>query len=345
MSDALISGYSTSRYQIKSYGREISAQCLACIVNDRAAIQLPSDSDQRRQLDLSDEQLSEIQNLLVSTIPEVAHGKVEIVKIRQIPTYKMMVVVRTADPRITAVGACIGPEQQYVKKLNAILREPVRFVSWSANLERYVKDCLGIRNNDDVVRMDFNPVSSECVVWVKSPQSAQEISGPRDLNLALASSVVEFNIAVEVDALSVIQQQITETIPEIRSGAIRIDNSAMSEGHVIMVLVSSQSIHDPAQLCTKYVTEIRGILGIREYLEFYELKSSIEETLRQAFPAKWRTHIVSVRTDTTAKTANIIVRSRETAKQMVGTDASNVRAIERLIDYRIKIDVQAPQVS
>jgi N utilization substance protein A len=84
-----------------------------------------------------------VRRLLELEIPEIAENVVEIVTIARRPGLRAKVAVRSRDPRVDAVGACIGSRGARASAVSSELRgERVEIIRWSASPTEFLENAL-----------------------------------------------------------------------------------------------------------------------------------------------------------------------------------------------------------
>lgn len=110
--------------------------------------------------------------LFKSKIPEVADGVVEIVSCARNPGFRSKVVVRSHEPRVNALAACIGPKGANIKNINKFMNnENVDVIEYDENIAQLLMHAI-------------KPVNV-CSIVVDEVNKSIEISVP-DEEIALA---------------------------------------------------------------------------------------------------------------------------------------------------------------
>ncbi len=75
--------------------------------------------------------IEEVRRLVQEAVPEVAAGTVELVRIARAKGVRTVLVVRSHDPAVDPVGACVGRRGQAIKAVKAAIVDLVDVVRWS----------------------------------------------------------------------------------------------------------------------------------------------------------------------------------------------------------------------
>ncbi len=84
----------------------------------------------------------EIRRLFEKHVPEVASGTVELVSVAREVGDRVLVAVRSHDPSIHPVSACVGKGGVHLKNIVRELGEKVGIVLWSETPESFVLNAL-----------------------------------------------------------------------------------------------------------------------------------------------------------------------------------------------------------
>ncbi|GAF99909.1 unnamed protein product, partial [marine sediment metagenome] len=130
----------------------------------------------------------EVQATLVRWIPEVAVGEIEVMAIARQPGILSKVIVRSVSEKMDPIRACIGPNEEKLKKVRAELNESVRFIPFSEDPDIFLVNCLGIlQDNLHSVKIDLKKKQANIVV--EDQESAAIAIGSKGINVKLASQI------------------------------------------------------------------------------------------------------------------------------------------------------------
>jgi N utilization substance protein A len=126
-------------------------------------------------------------------VPEVGEGAIEIVAAARDPGSRAKIAVRTKDPRIDPVGACVGMRGSRVQAVsNELFGERVDIIPWDENPATFVINAM---SPADVVSIVIDEEARSMDVAVKEENLSQAI-GRGGQNVRLASQLTGWNLNV-----------------------------------------------------------------------------------------------------------------------------------------------------
>jgi N utilization substance protein A len=130
-------------------------------------------------------------------IPEVSDGTVEIVAIAREPGRRAKVAVKSRDPRVDCVGACVGVAGARIKSIVSELNgEKIDIVKWDQKPETYIANTLKPAE-DASIALDEG---SHCA-YVTLPEDQLALAiGKHGQNVRLASQLSGWNIEIQSPA-------------------------------------------------------------------------------------------------------------------------------------------------
>lgn len=134
-------------------------------------------------------------------VPEIGEGVIEIHGAARDPGLRAKIAVRSADPRIDPVGACVGMRGSRVQAVsNELAGERVDIILWDENSAQFVINAM---SPAEVVSILVDEDSQSMDVAVVEDQLSQAI-GRNGQNVRLASQLTgwELNVMNEADAES-----------------------------------------------------------------------------------------------------------------------------------------------
>jgi N utilization substance protein A len=144
-------------------------------------------------------------------VPEIYDGIVEIVAAAREPGRRAKIAVRSNDPDVDPVGACVGMRGSRVQAIISELRgEKIDIIKWTDDLPSYVANALAPA---EVSRMKIEDEKKEIDVEVEPDQLSLAI-GRQGQNVRLASKLTGYKINVsstQEHALS-LEEQIREKL-------------------------------------------------------------------------------------------------------------------------------------
>ena len=132
-------------------------------------------------------------------VPEVGEGTIEILAAARDPGLRAKIAVRTKDPRIDPVGACVGMRGSRVQAVsNELNGERVDIIQWDENPAQFVINAM---SPADVMSIIIDEDARSMDVAVKEDNLSQAI-GRGGQNVRLASQLTgwELNVMSEEDA-------------------------------------------------------------------------------------------------------------------------------------------------
>jgi N utilization substance protein A len=144
-------------------------------------------------------------------VPEVGEGIIEILGAARDPGVRAKIAVRTKDPRIDPVGACVGMRGSRVQAVsNELNGERVDIILWDANPAQFVINAM---SPADVVSIVIDEEARSMDVAVKEENLSQAI-GRGGQNVRLASQLTGWNLNVmnEEEAAAKSEQEAQELV-------------------------------------------------------------------------------------------------------------------------------------
>ena len=156
-------------------------------------------------------------------VPEVGEGLIEILGAARDPGVRAKIAVRTRDPRIDPVGACVGMRGSRVQAVsNELNGERVDIILWDENPAQFVINAM---SPADVVSIVIDEEARSMDVAVKEENLAQAIGRfGQNVRLATQLSGWELNVMNEKDAAAKSEQEAR------RSAQVFMDQLGIDEG-------------------------------------------------------------------------------------------------------------------
>lgn len=131
--------------------------------------------------------------LFENEVPEIREGLVEVVSAAREPGIRAKVAVRSKDPQIDPVGACVGVRGSRVQNIIQELKgERIDIVPWDGEITRFVCNALSPAEIQKVVIDDENK-SIEVVV---ADENLSIAIGKRGQNVRLASQLTKWKLDI-----------------------------------------------------------------------------------------------------------------------------------------------------
>lgn len=229
--------------------------------------------------------------LLTREIPEVANGIVEIIKIVRDPGYRAKVAVRSNDPYVDPVGACIGAAGRRILPIvRALSGERIDIIEYSDDPKTYVLNALSplkLPSTDSLFIVNMEAGQRKMIVQVPDDLYAQAI-GKEGRNVRLAARLTEWyiNIVKESDfkELPTVDLEKTDLKPELvaalHNHGIRKVMDLFAFSFAELALLEGVG-EENAQIIKNFLTE-RGLLELE--LEPQAVGEPAEEPESDALP-------------------------------------------------------------
>ncbi|MCH5203520.1 MAG: transcription termination/antitermination protein NusA [Oscillospiraceae bacterium] len=152
-----------------------------------------------------------IKRLFELECPEIYDGTVEIKAVSRVPGSRSKIAVKSNDPNVDALGACIGPQKS---RINAVTKEvkgeKVDVVLYGEDAEEFIKQALKPADVIKVIITNPNPDKRSCKVIVPDNQLSLAI-GNKGQNAWLAAKLTGYK--VDIKAESAVRPEDYETVP------------------------------------------------------------------------------------------------------------------------------------
>lgn len=154
------------------------------------------------QLRISRTHASLVRKLLELEIPEIRNGDVQIMAIARDPGMRSKVAVKSGDPRIDPIGACVGQKgvriQAVMEEING---ERVDMIEWSEDAIKLISTALQpasisaviIVNDQEHKDEEGRVIKKRAAVFVEEAQRPMAI-GKKGQNIRLATQLTGFEL-------------------------------------------------------------------------------------------------------------------------------------------------------
>jgi len=291
----------------------------------------------------------ELQATLVRWIPEIATGEVEVLDIAREQGNQSKVIIRAISERKDPVQACVGEKGDRLEKVRSELHESVWFIPFTEDPKIFLIDCLRIPHKDvHSVKIDIQ--NRQADVLVKGHETAAMAIGSKGINVKLVSQITGLRIniltAEQPDSLKnpqparspeeLLEQAISEQIPEVAKGTISIVNMVREPGIQSKVVVRHKSDQEravpicngPNKLNVEFLVKKLG-----ESVWFVEFHKD-PETFLIACLGVHPDKVSTVKINTSIQTAEVLVTNDVTCARAIGEQGINVKQAEQLTGLR-----------
>ncbi len=209
--------------------------------------------------------------LFAQEVPEIYDGTVEIVGVARDPGSRAKIAVRSHDPSIDPVGACVGMRGSRVQAVvNELGGEKIDIIQWTPDVASFVVNALAPA---EVAKIVLDEDANRIDVVVPEDQQSLAI-GRRGQNVRLASQLVgwDIDIMTEEEEAERRQREFQENT-ELFMKALDVDE-------MLAQLLASEGFTSVEELAWVDQAEIAGIEGLNE--EFAEeIQSRAREYLER----------------------------------------------------------------
>jgi N utilization substance protein A len=140
-----------------------------------------------------------VRRLFELEVPEIADGIIEIKRVVREPGYRTKMAVSSADPKIDAIGACVGVRGSRIKAVIDELRgERIDIIKWSDSLEQLILN--GLKPAAIHVENIYPDIQSRSAVVVVDDDQQSLAIGKKGQNVRLASKLCGWEIDIKTRA-------------------------------------------------------------------------------------------------------------------------------------------------
>jgi N utilization substance protein A len=138
-----------------------------------------------------------LQRLMEMEVPEIADKTVEIVRIVRDPGFRAKVIVKSNDPRVDAIGSCVGLRGSRIRSImNEVAGERIDLIAFAEGVEESLAAALAPAKVSSVQVMD--PENRIAEVLVAEEQLALAI-GKDGQNVRLAQKLTGWTLEVKAE--------------------------------------------------------------------------------------------------------------------------------------------------
>ncbi|MBQ3218410.1 MAG: transcription termination factor NusA [Akkermansia sp.] len=129
-----------------------------------------------------------VRRLFESEVMEIYDNTVEIVNIVREAGYRTKMVVRSEDPNVDAIGACVGTRGARVKNVvNELNREKVDIIEYTDDKAAMVQESLA---PIDPIKIEIDNAARLVTVYVADDKAAAKAKGRRGQNVRLTGRLI-----------------------------------------------------------------------------------------------------------------------------------------------------------
>ena len=262
-------------------------------------------------------------------VPEVGQGLIEILGAARDPGLRAKIAVKSNEPRIDPVGACVGMRGSRVQSVsNELAGERVDIILWNENPAQYVINSM---SPAEVISIVVDEDAHSMDVAVDEEKLSQAI-GRGGQNIRLASELTgwELNVMTEVDADQKNEQE-TRVVIDLFTKQLDVDE----EVALILVQEGFTSIEEVAYVPTSELVEIEEfdediVEELRNRARDMLLTQAIvdEEKIENAEPAEDLLSLEGMDKGLASKLASKGVVTREDLADLATDDLLEIDAMD-----------------
>ena len=262
-------------------------------------------------------------------VPEVGQGLIEILGAARDPGLRAKIAVKSNEPRIDPVGACVGMRGSRVQSVsNELAGERVDIILWNENPAQYVINSM---SPAEVISIVVDEDAHSMDVAVDEEKLSQAI-GRDGQNIRLASELTgwELNVMTEVDADQKNEQE-TRVVIDLFTKQLDVDE----EVALILVQEGFTSIEEVAYVPTSELIEIEEfdediVEELRNRARDMLLTQAIvdEEKIENAEPAEDLLSLEGMDKGLASKLASKGVVTRENLADLATDDLLEIDAMD-----------------
>ncbi len=141
-----------------------------------------------------------VKKLFEVEVPEIQDGLIRVMRVARDPGYRCKVAVFSADPRVDAIGACLGVRGTRIRNINDELgTEKIDIIEWSESLEELVQNALKPAKNIPIDHI-FPDVETQSVFVLVDEEQKPLAIGQGGRNVRLAARIVGWDIEIKTPA-------------------------------------------------------------------------------------------------------------------------------------------------
>ncbi len=165
-----------------------------------------------------------LKKLFEREVTEIHDGVVEIVSVARDAGIRSKIAVRSNDPRVDPVGACVGMRGMRVRNItNELNGERIDIIHYSDNLEEYVRNVL---HPAKILRMETDEDKKLLTIYV-DPENSRLAFGKKAQNVKLAQRLLQWTInLVTEDPSAAFEEQKAQAVQNLAATLNITDDAA-----------------------------------------------------------------------------------------------------------------------
>jgi N utilization substance protein A len=264
-------------------------------------------------------------------VPEVGQGTIEILAAARDPGIRAKIAVRSHEPRIDPVGACVGMRGSRVQAVsNEIAGERVDIIPWDENPAQFVINAMSPAEVQSIV-VDEDSHSMD--IAVAEDKLSQAIGrGGQNIRLASQLSGWELNVMTETDAEAKSETE-SKKVVQMFMKNLDVDED-------VAAILAQEGFSTIEELAYVPVSELSNIEAFDEDL-VKELRNrardvlltqaiASEESLESQMPADDLLALSGMSPDLALKLAQLGVRTREQLAEQAVDDLAEIEGLDEV---------------
>lgn len=263
-------------------------------------------------------------------VPEVGQGLIDILGAARDPGLRAKISVKSNEPRIDPVGACVGIRGSRVQSVsNELAGERVDIILWNENPAQYVINSM---SPAEVISIVVDEDAHSMDVAVDEEKLSQAI-GRGGQNIRLASELTgwELNVMTEVDADKKSEQE-TRGLIDLFTSQLDVDE----EVALILVQEGFASVEEVAYVPASELTQIEEfdediVDELRNRARDVLLTQAIvaEEEIENAEPAEDLLNLEGMNKNLASKLASKGIITREDLAELASDDLLEIEKMNQ----------------
>ncbi|MEO8309030.1 MAG: transcription termination factor NusA [Pseudomonadota bacterium] len=262
-------------------------------------------------------------------VPEVGQGTIEILGAARDPGVRAKIAVRSNEPRIDPVGACVGMRGSRVQAVsNEIAGERVDIIPFDANPAQFVINAMSPAEVQSIV-VDEDSHSMDIAV---AEEKLSQAIGRGGQNIRLASQLTgwELNVMTESDAEAKSESE--------ASRLVQMFMKSLDVGEDVATILAQEGFSTIEELAYVPVSELASIAEFDEEM-VKELRNrardvlltqaiASEESMESTMPADDLLALTGMNPDLALELARRGVRTREQLAEQAVDDLSDIDGLD-----------------
>ena len=219
-----------------------------------------------------------LQRLMEMEIPEIGDKTVEVVHIVRDPGFRAKVIVKSNDPKVDAIGACVGLRGSRIRSImNEVAGERIDLIPWADEAETALANALGPAKVSAVRIVDAENHVAE--ILVAEEQLALAI-GKEGQNVRLAQKLTGWTLEVKSEGQKRVENKAVDDAAAVTLSTLE------GVGPKTLDILIKGGVTDIARLAAATVEELTALDGIGEKTAAKVIASAKAAAAAPATPAE-----------------------------------------------------------